>query len=158
MILNRRFNSRQQILMIPPFLDSDVYGVIVDRIMDDLQNKFNSAAEHIQLIAGQSKQADLLQLYGLYKQATCHGDFATTPKPGFFDFKRKGKYHAWSHVAELEADEAKQRYIKMVQSLSPDYIYDPTVRSTNSMVKCVSRMAPQIDSQDELHQFLARTG
>ena len=70
--------------------------------MKDLQNRFNSAAEHVQLLSKESvAESDLLQLYGLYKQATLCGEFKNATKPGFFDFKAKQKYYAWEKVATL---------------------------------------------------------
>ena len=124
--------------------------------MDDFQNRFNSAAEHVQLIAEQTSKSDLLKLYGLYKQSTCHGDFDSAPKPGFFDFKGKEKYNAWLQVSRLDQNESRLKYIKLVQSISPDYVYDSAVRSSNSMTKTVSRMVPQAENGEQLHYFLAQ--
>ena len=125
--------------------------------MDELQNEFNSAAEHVQFSANQSAvaQSDLLILYGLYKQATCEGEFEKTARPGFFEFKAKEKYNAWASVAQLDGATAKRQYIENVRRIFPKYCYDPAIRSTNSLNKTVSRMVCQ-DTPDELHVFLAQ--
>lgn len=58
---------------------------------------------------------DLLELYGLYKQALV-GD-CNTDKPGFLDFKGKAKWEAWNGRKGTSSDEAKQLYVAKVNSL-----------------------------------------
>ncbi|KAG7838687.1 hypothetical protein KL942_002091 [Ogataea angusta] len=54
---------------------------------------------------------ELLQLYGLYKQATV-GD-NTTDKPGVFDFKGKYKWEAWKKLEGTSQEEAEKKYIAL---------------------------------------------
>ena len=86
------------------------------------------------------------------------GEFKDQVKPGLFDLKGKEKYRSWAVVSNLTSIEAKNKYIEKVQALDPDYKYDPSVKSTNSMTKTVSRMTEQGDTEDKLQFFLARIG
>ncbi|KAI4157608.1 MAG: hypothetical protein LQ342_008158 [Letrouitia transgressa] len=63
------------------------------------------------------------QLYALFKQGTQDPPFEQAEKPGMFDLKNKAKYNAWSAIAEqgLSADEAQERYVKLVESLKEKY-------------------------------------
>ena len=63
---------------------------------------------------------ELLQLYGLYKQAT-EGD-NETERPGGFDFKAAAKYNAWMNVKGKSKEEATEQYIQLVDKLSEKYI------------------------------------
>ncbi len=58
----------------------------------------------------------LLQLYGLYKQAT-EGD-VSGERPGGFDFKGAAKYDAWAKQRGKTADDARQAYVELVQRLT----------------------------------------
>jgi len=58
----------------------------------------------------------LLELYGLYKQAT-QGDVAGDA-PGLFDFVAKAKYEAWSARKGMSQDAAAQAYVDLVDRLS----------------------------------------
>ncbi|KAG7906882.1 hypothetical protein KL907_002522 [Ogataea polymorpha] len=62
---------------------------------------------------------ELLQLYGLYKQATV-GD-NTTEKPGVFDFKGKYKWEAWKKLEGTSQQEAEKKYIALVDELQAKY-------------------------------------
>jgi len=77
--------------------------------------KFNKAAEEVKELASSPADADLLELYALYKQATV-GDCNTT-RPGFMDFKGKAKWDAWDGRKGLAQDAAKEQYIAKVASL-----------------------------------------
>jgi len=58
----------------------------------------------------------LLELYGLYKQATA-GD-VTGDRPGMFDFKGAAKYDAWERRRGMTEDEARQAYVDLVDRLA----------------------------------------
>lgn len=60
----------------------------------------------------------LLQLYGLYKQAT-EGNVQSS-RPSGFDFKAMAKYDAWAGHQGKSADEAKKEYVDIVTSLLKD--------------------------------------
>ncbi|WP_278924657.1 acyl-CoA-binding protein, partial [Pseudophaeobacter profundi] len=59
-----------------------------------LSEKFDQAAKDVNSLKETPPQDDLLEIYGLYKQATT-GD-CTTDKPGIFDQKGRYKWDAWN--------------------------------------------------------------
>ena len=59
---------------------------------------------------------DLLQMYGLYKQATL-GD-NNDERPGGFDFKAVAKYEAWLRQKGKSKEDARSEYITLVDRLS----------------------------------------
>jgi diazepam-binding inhibitor (GABA receptor modulator, acyl-CoA-binding protein) len=59
--------------------------------------------------------AKLLELYGLYKQATV-GD-ATGSRPSAFDVKGRAKYDAWAARKGMGQEAAKQQYVSVVTKL-----------------------------------------
>ncbi|MCL4116177.1 UNVERIFIED_CONTAM: hypothetical protein GTU68_013255 [Idotea baltica] len=62
---------------------------------------------------------ELLQIYGLYKQATC-GD-NNTDKPGMLDFKGKKKYESWSDNKGMSKEEAQTKYVNLAVGLLTKY-------------------------------------
>lgn len=60
----------------------------------------------------------LLDLYGLYKQATA-GD-VSGEKPGVFDFKGAAKNDAWEGRRGMSKDDAMQAYVDLVDRLAAD--------------------------------------
>ena len=80
-----------------------------------LDERFNKAAEEVKELTSQPSDADLLDLYSLFKQATvgdCH-----TSRPGLLDFKGKAKWDAWDRRKGMSQDTAKQQYIQKVEEL-----------------------------------------
>jgi acyl-CoA-binding protein len=75
---------------------------------------FESAADRAKELPHQPNDV-LLDLYGLFKQATT-GD-VTGEKPGMFDFKGAAKYDAWEKRRGMTKDEAMQAYIDLVDRL-----------------------------------------
>lgn len=75
---------------------------------------FESAADRAKELPHQPNDV-LLDLYGLFKQATT-GD-VTGEKPGMFDFKGAAKYDAWERRRGMTRDEAMQAYIDLVDRL-----------------------------------------
>lgn len=80
-----------------------------------LDEKFNKVAEEVKELASQPSDADLLELYALFKQATV-GD-CNTERPGMLDFKGKAKWDAWNRKKGLSQDVAKEQYISKATSL-----------------------------------------
>jgi diazepam-binding inhibitor (GABA receptor modulating acyl-CoA-binding protein) len=80
-----------------------------------LSQEFQTASERVKDLTSRPSNEDLLNLYGLYKQATegdVHGD-----KPGMFDFKGTAKYNAWESLKGTDSATAQQKYIDLVQKL-----------------------------------------
>lgn len=84
--------------------------------MSDLQKQFEQAAERVQELDERPDNDTLLKLYALYKQGS-DGD-VSGERPGFFDFVGVAKYEAWEKLQGMEKDEAKKRYIELVDSLA----------------------------------------
>jgi acyl-CoA-binding protein len=84
--------------------------------MSELDDQFARAQADVKTSATRPSNADLLELYAAYKQATA-GEATDAKKPGRFDFVGKAKYDAWSKLAGVSADDAKQRYVATVQRL-----------------------------------------
>jgi len=84
----------------------------------ELDEQFQDASARVNQLSERPSNDDLLSLYGLYKQAM-EGD-VTDERPGGFDFKAIAKYDAWKEVAGLSSEEAKQRYIDLVDRLEKE--------------------------------------
>ncbi|MCJ0824670.1 acyl-CoA-binding protein [Luteimonas sp. 50] len=84
--------------------------------MSDLQSRFEQATRDIQALPERPDNDTLLRLYALYKQGA-EGD-VSGDKPGFFDFVGTAKYEAWSKLKGTAQDEAKQKYVELVQKLT----------------------------------------
>ena len=83
--------------------------------MSDLQARFEAAEAASKLLPERPDNPTLLKIYGLYKQATL-GD-NTEKKPSFSDFVARAKWDAWTAHKGLPSDDAKQKYIDLIESL-----------------------------------------
>ena len=81
----------------------------------DLTEAFEAAAERAKKLPHQPNDV-LLELYGLYKQAT-EGD-VSGDRPGMFDFKAAAKFDAWESRRGMSTADARQAYIELVDSLA----------------------------------------
>jgi acyl-CoA-binding protein len=81
----------------------------------DLKEQFEASIEKATRLPNQSNET-LLQLYGLYKQATV-GD-VEGDRPSGFDFRGAAKYDAWEKRRGMSSDEAMQAYIDLVDQLA----------------------------------------
>ena len=77
---------------------------------------FEAAAQRAQNLPSKPSNMVLLQLYGLYKQAT-EGDVAEA-RPTGFDFKALAKYDAWKSLAGTSQEDARQQYVALVTELA----------------------------------------
>jgi acyl-CoA-binding protein len=82
----------------------------------EIQKQFEEALVKAKSLPDQSNDV-LLQFYGLYKQAT-EGDLNMEKPTNMFDFKGIAKYNAWEALKGLSKEEAMQKYINLVASLS----------------------------------------
>ncbi|XP_066900790.1 acyl-CoA-binding protein homolog [Halyomorpha halys] len=84
------------------------------------EQRFQQAAEKVK--SGLSKRPsdnELLDLYGLFKQATV-GD-VDTPKPGALDLKGKYKWESWEKNKGMTKEQAMEKYISLVEELVAKY-------------------------------------
>jgi len=83
--------------------------------VQELERAFEQAMRDVRGLPERPDNATLLQLYGLFKQAT-EGDLAA-PRPGFFDYVGTAKYEAWLRLRGIERAEAMRRYVEIVRRL-----------------------------------------
>lgn len=83
--------------------------------MADLEQQFQQAAKDVNNLKERPNDPQLLELYGLYKQATV-GD-CNLPKPGMFALKEKAKHEFWSKKAGTSKDQAMKDYIVLAKGL-----------------------------------------
>ncbi|HEX8108073.1 MAG TPA: acyl-CoA-binding protein [Kofleriaceae bacterium] len=79
--------------------------------MSDLAQRFADAQARIRQVSSLGNDV-LLELYGLYKQATA-GD-ASGSRPGMLDIRGRAKYDAWAARKGTTADAAMTAYIAVV--------------------------------------------
>lgn len=80
---------------------------------------FEKCAERVRRIKRRPTDEELLQLYGLYKQAT-EGDIKAE-RPKFWDFKSKAKFQAWSSRKGLPQADAKRQYCVVAEEMIAKY-------------------------------------
>lgn len=80
--------------------------------------EFLDASERVKNLPAKPDNDTLLELYGLFKQASegdVHGD-----KPGMFDFVGRAKYDAWKENEGMSRDDARQAYVELVERLEAE--------------------------------------
>lgn len=80
-----------------------------------LKDDFAAAQTRVQSLTSRPSNADLLNLYALFKQGSI-GD-VSGKKPGRLDLKGRAKYEAWESKKGMSADDAMQAYIDLVGRL-----------------------------------------
>ena len=83
--------------------------------MADLKAQFEQAVAESKSLPEKPDNMTLLKIYALYKQASV-GD-VEGKRPGFSDMVGRAKYDAWATLQGKSADEAKQEYIDLIESL-----------------------------------------
>jgi acyl-CoA-binding protein len=80
-----------------------------------IKDQFADAKARVEKLTTRPSNDQLLDLYGLYKQAT-EGDVAGS-RPGMLDLKGRGKYDAWSKRKGTSKDDAMKGYVALVDKL-----------------------------------------
>ena len=83
--------------------------------MSDLNAQFEKAVAESKTLPEKPDNMTLLQIYALYKQASA-GD-VDGKRPGFTDMVGRAKWDAWNELKGKTADEAKQEYVDLIESL-----------------------------------------
>ena len=83
--------------------------------MSDLQARFEDAVKNSTTLSERPNNTTLLKIYALYKQAT-EGD-NEAKKPSFTDMVARAKWDAWEVLKDMSQDEAKEKYIELIESL-----------------------------------------
>ena len=82
---------------------------------EDVKAKFASAKGRVEKLSSRPSNDELLDLYGLYKQAT-DGDVAGS-RPGMLDLKGRAKFDAWAKRKGTSAEDAMKKYVALVEQL-----------------------------------------
>ena len=77
---------------------------------------FDQATTESRNLSERPSNETLLQLYGLYKQAT-EGDVNVDPPSNPFDFVSRAKYDAWSNLKGQSRETAMKEYVVLVNKL-----------------------------------------
>lgn len=85
----------------------------------ELEETFSNYSATVQNLQRRPANDELLNLYGLFKQAT-EGD-VTEERPGGFDFKAFAKYDAWNSLKGKSKEEAMTAYIELAKNLIAKY-------------------------------------
>ena len=80
---------------------------------------FEKAAEDVKKLTQRPSNEELLELYGLYKQATV-GD-CNTDRPGMFDPKGRAKWDKWNEAKGTSQDDAKTKYVEIATAVINKY-------------------------------------
>lgn len=80
-----------------------------------LGDQFKDAKARVEKLPARPSNDQLLDLYGLYKQAT-EGDVAGS-RPGMLDLKGRAKYDAWARRKGASKDDAMKKYVALVDAL-----------------------------------------
>ena len=80
------------------------------------KDPFIEAQERVKKLTRRPSNAELLDLYGLFKQAT-EGD-VTGSRPGMLDLKGRAKFDAWTSKKGTTKDAAMEAYIALVDKLA----------------------------------------
>lgn len=79
------------------------------------KDAFVESQERVKRLSKRPSNAELLDLYGLYKQGT-EGDVQGS-RPGLLDLKGRAKFDAWTGRKGMAAADAKARYVALVAEL-----------------------------------------
>jgi acyl-CoA-binding protein len=80
-----------------------------------LKDQFALARERVEKLESRPPNEKLLELYGLYKQAT-EGDVSGA-RPGMLDLKGRAKHDAWARKKGTSKDDAMKGYVALVAKL-----------------------------------------
>ena len=80
-----------------------------------LKEEFEAAVKRVNGLASAPPTNVMLELYGLYKQASA-GD-ATGSRPGMMDVRGRAKFDAWASRKGMSRDDAMRAYIDRAAKL-----------------------------------------
>ena len=81
-------------------------------------DQFKDAKARVEKLPSRPSNDQLLDLYGLYKQAT-DGD-VSGERPGLFDLKGRAKYDAGAQRQGASKDDAMKKYVALVDALAEE--------------------------------------
>jgi len=84
-----------------------------------LADDFEKAQARAKAFTKMPSSEELLELYGLFKQAT-FGD-VSGKRPAMFDIKARAKYDVWATRKAMSKDDAMKAYVSLVDKLAGRY-------------------------------------
>jgi diazepam-binding inhibitor (GABA receptor modulating acyl-CoA-binding protein) len=87
--------------------------------MTDIKKRFELSAKMVKNLKVKPTEAELLNLYGLYKQSG--GDCNVSRPSGLLDFKEKVKWDSWNKYKSMKPDDAMTKYSDYVMALIEKY-------------------------------------
>jgi len=84
---------------------------------DSLEDQFTKVQSLLVKLENMPSKDEILQVYGLYKQATTGDINISKPAMFSFDLKAKAKYSAWKKLRGVPKEDAKKQYIEFVLNL-----------------------------------------
>lgn len=132
---------------LPEYPDSDFSD---DDDQSPLDVAFNAAADHLRKITNKLNNNQLLELYGLFKQGT-EGK-CNTPKPGWLDGRGRRKWEAWRSLGDMPNEEAKRKYVELVQKFDPDWSEGSVSKQTGPKEAWVAVSSLRYSPEPELIQ------
>ncbi|CAG8767115.1 38708_t:CDS:2, partial [Gigaspora margarita] len=98
---------------------------------DILTTQFNSAYTYLNNHSNIKLSDEIkLKLYGTYKVATV--GICNIPKPSLLDFRNRAKWDAWNELGDISKEEAKQRYIDILEQANIGWSRDHVDDDENS--------------------------
>uniref|UniRef100_A0A8C9W3S3 Acyl-CoA-binding protein n=1 Tax=Scleropages formosus TaxID=113540 RepID=A0A8C9W3S3_SCLFO len=82
-------------------------------------SQYSKTAEEVKHLKVKPTDAEMLEIYSLYKQTTV-GD-VNTARPGMLDFAGKAKWDAWEKKKGMSKEDAMKAYIAKVEELKEKY-------------------------------------
>lgn len=79
------------------------------------KESFDDAVARVQKLSKRPSDSELLELYGLFKQATV-GD-VEGKRPGMLNVKGRAKWDAWKSREGMSAEDARSAYVALVERL-----------------------------------------
>ncbi|MCB0366949.1 MAG: acyl-CoA-binding protein [Bdellovibrionaceae bacterium] len=76
---------------------------------------FEEAAQRVTTLSARPDNSTLLKLYSLFKQGS-QGDVQGS-RPGMLNVAGRAKYDAWKGLQGMSQDDAKDKYVQLVQQL-----------------------------------------
>ena len=83
--------------------------------MTSIEEKFKKASENVKNLKNRPNNEILLQLYGLYKQATIGN--INIPQPWAVQLEKRSKWDSWKMFENMQKPVAMTKYVEVVENL-----------------------------------------
>ena len=115
--------------------------------LGSLTEDFEGAKTRLSTLREDPGNAAKLEIYGLFKQATMGPVQSDTPSPGMFDMIGKAKFSAWQALGSMERDEAKEKYIALINKLAGEQVEEvANGRSESEDTQVFSKKSDTLES------------